>query len=183
MRSRMFLFAAPLVTIFAASAVSAQNADEVAFVSGTGDVSDTGNVRYNGAYIDADARNYDDDGSSLGEFADGMADRDRQGDIANSVESMTAALLGMRVGPLVAAIEDARPGTVRRYVRRDSTIGDLAGRDSRYLPEELGTKSREMMGMMGGFAQAMAGMMPEFRRIGRELETSVRAAKYQARGD
>jgi hypothetical protein len=184
MRSRIFLFTLTLATVLTASAVSAQNADEVAFVSGTGQVSDTGDVAYDdNAYPDSYAEDYADDDSSLDELAGKMSDRDRQDGVANSVERMSAALLGMRVGPLAAAIENARPGTVRRSVRRNTTIGDLAGRDSEYLPEELGARSREMMGMMGGFAQAMASMMPEFRRMGREMEASVRAAKDEARRD
>lgn len=184
MRSRMLLFAMPLATVLAASAASAQNVDEVAFVTGTGEVSDTADVAYDdNAYTDPDPREYSDDDSSLDELADKMTDGDRQDGVANSVERMSAALLDIRVGPLAAAIENARPGTVRRNVRRNTTIGDLAGRDSEYLPEELGARSREMMGMMGGFAQAMASMMPEFRRMGREMEASVRAAKDEARRD
>ncbi len=189
MRSRIFVFAMPFATLLTASAVSAQNTDEVAFVSGTGEVSgvgvsDTADVAYDDdAYVEPDVVDYADDDSSLDEVADRMSDRDRQDNVANSVERMSAALLGMRVGPMAAAIENARPGTVRRNVRRNTTIGDLAGRDSEYLPEELGARSREMMGMMGGFAQAMASMMPEFRRMGREMEESVRAAKAEARRD
>ena len=83
--------------------------------------------------------------------------------------------MNMRVGPLAEAIERARPGTVNRRIRRDSTVGDLAGRDADYLPERLGDGSREVMGMMGGFARAMASMMPEFERLGREMEDSVRS--------
>lgn len=183
MRSRIFLFAVPLATMLTASAVSGQNVDDVAFVSGTGDASVVGDADNDVAYTEPDQREYSDDDSSLDELAGKMSDRDRQDGVANSVERMSAALLDMRVGPLAAAIENARPGTVRRNVRRNTTIGDLAGRDSEYLPEELGARSREMMGMMGGFAQAMASMMPEFRRMGREMEASVRAAKDEARRD
>ncbi len=184
MRFRVFLFALPLAASLTTPAVSAQDVDDVVFRSGTGDGSNSGEVQYeDDAHVEPDVVDYADDGSSLDEVADRMSDRDRQDNVANSVERMSAALLGMRVGPLAAAIENARPGTVRRNVRRNTTIGDLAGRDSEYLPEELGARSREMMGMMGGFAQAMASMMPEFRRMGREMEESVRAAKAEARRD
>jgi hypothetical protein len=85
------------------------------------------------------------------------------------------------VGRFAEAIERARPGTVSRRMRGDATVADIAGRDARYLPEELGTRSREAMGMMSGFARAMATMMPEFERMGREMEESFRAAKAEAR--
>ena len=95
--------------------------------------------------------------------------------------SATGAMMALPVGQFAEAIERARPGTVSRRIRRDSTVADIAGRDARYLPEELGERSREAMGMMSGFARAMAVMMPEFERMGREMEESFRAAKAETR--
>ena len=169
MRSTGFLIAATLLAL--ASPAAAQ---DVVFVSGTG-------AQILAPFSDSDdaATEFGDDGIS--NIADRMDDPLIQDGISNTVERMAGAMMNMRVGPLAEAIERARPGTVKRRIRRDSTVGDLAGRDADYMPERLGDKSREVMGMMGGFARAMASMMPEFERLGREMEDSVNSAKNDAR--
>lgn len=169
MRSTIFLMALPLL-VFAAPLA----AQDVVFVSGTGNEIPVAAVD-DGSPAIADR---DDD---ISDVADRMDDPLIQDGISNTVERMAGAMMNMRVGPLAEAIERARPGTVNRRIRRDSTVGDLAGRDADYMPERLGDKSREVMGMMGGFARAMASMMPEFERLGREMEDSVSSAKNDAR--
>jgi hypothetical protein len=104
-----------------------------------------------------------------------------QDGVAAAVETMTSTMMRLPVGQFAEAIENARPGTVNKRIRRDATIADLAGRDARYLPEELGARSREAMGMMSGFARAFAVMMPEFERMGREMEDGFKAAKAEAK--
>jgi hypothetical protein len=89
--------------------------------------------------------------------------------------------LQLPIGQFAKAIEDARPGTIGKRIRRDATIADLAGRDADDLPGKLGDGSRQMMGMASGFARALAVMMPELENMGREMEESFRAAKAQAR--
>ena len=172
---------------FALNPAFAQNDDEVVFAPGTGP--ETGNADYSASeypdteYVDEGADDYRDNDSSINDIADKMADPAMQYGVAATIERATAAMMNVPVGPFAEAIENARPGTVNRRIRRDATVGDLAGRDAEYLPEELGSRSREMMGMMGGFAKAMAAMMPELKRMSREVEESFRTAKGEARRD
>lgn len=169
MRSKSFLIALPLLAL--AAPVTAQ---DVVFVSGSGDEIPVESFEDDRPVVDEQ-----DDG--LAGFADRVDDPIVQEGFSEGIERMAGAMMNMRVGPLAEAIERARPGTVDRRIRRDSTVGDLAGRDADYLPERLGDQSRQMMGMMGGFARAMATMMPEFERMGREMEESFRTAKAEAR--
>ena len=171
MHSRYLLCALPLLAISAAPAT----AQDMVFVSGTGEpfaIEATDND-FAPAADDAD--------TDFADMADKIADPDVQDGVAAAIESATGAMMNLPVGRFAEAIERARPGTVSRRMRGDATVADIAGRDARYLPEELGTRSREAMGMMGGFARAMATMMPEFERMGREMEESFRAAKAEAR--
>ena len=169
MRYGLSLIALPLLAL--AGPVAAQ---DVVFVSGTGDET-TAAMRYDGPE--------DDIGSEAGmmEMAGKISDPAMQDGVASAVETMTSAMMRLPVGQFAEAIENARPGTINRRIRRDTTIADLAGRDARNLPEELGARSREAMGMMSGFARAMAVMMPEFERMGRDMEESFKAAKADAR--
>jgi hypothetical protein len=171
MRSRYLLCALPLLAISAAPAM----AQDVVFVSGTGEP-----VAIE-AIDDDFASTADESDTDFADMADKIADPAVQDGVAAAIESATGAMMNLPVGRFAEAIERARPGTVSRRMRGDATVADIAGRDARYLPEELGTRSREAMGMMSGFARAMATMMPEFERMGREMEESFRAAKAEAR--
>lgn len=168
MRSKIFMMALPLLALAAPAA-----AQDVVFMSGTGD-----EIPVSSFEDDSDAIH--DDGE-IGDFADRADDPLVQGAVANGIERIAGAMMNVRVGPLAEAIERTRPGTVDRRIRRDTTVGDLAGRDADYLPERLGEQSREVMGAMGGLARAMTTMMPEFERLGREFEDSVRTAKAETR--
>jgi hypothetical protein len=170
MRSGSFLIALPLLAL--ATPVAAQ---DVVFVSGTGDetIADMDEIE-----IVRDTERRD---TGIIAMADKMSDPAMQDGIAAAVETMASTMMRLPVGQFAEAVENARPGTVDKRIRRDATISDLAGRDARYLPEELGERSREAMGMMSGFARAMATMMPEFERMGRDMEENFRNAKAQSR--
>lgn len=181
MRYRYLLCAIPLLAISAAPAA----AQDVVFVDGTGEPAAVQAIDDDYTPLASD----DDDDSDFSPradddvayMADKMSDPAVQDGVAAAIEGATGAIMNMPVGRFAEAIERARPGTVSRRMRGNATVGDLAGRDARYLPEEMGERSREAMGMMGGFARAMAYMMPEFERMGREMEESFRAAKAEAR--
>lgn len=166
---KSFLIALPLLAL----AVPA-TAQDVVFVSGTGDEIPV-------ASFEDDQPGVEDRDDDITDIADRIDDPVVQDGVSAGIERIAGAMMNVRVGPMAEAIERVRPGTVDRRIRGDSTLGDLAGPGAEYLPERLGDQSREMMGMMGGFARAMAAMMPEFERIGREMEESVRAAKDEVR--
>lgn len=165
MNFRYALIALPLL---AAAPVAAQ---DVVFAPGTGEPID-------GAYAPEEYHGSD---SEIADVADRIDNPVMQDGVAATVEGVATSIMHLPVGRFADAIERARPGTVDRRLPRDARVGDLAGRDADYLPQELGDRSREAMAMMGGFARALAVMMPEFERMGRDMEDSFRAAKANAR--
>ena len=169
MRSAPFMIALSLAVL--AAPVVAQ---DVSYVPGTGDIEREGPI--DGADYTSQAED-----APVGDLSAKISDPMMQETVAAVVEDMAGALMAMPVGPMVDAIENARPGMIKRSLRRNATLADVAGRDARYLPEELGERSREAMGMMGGVANAVAVMMPEIERMGRQMEESFRAAKARAR--
>jgi hypothetical protein len=173
MRSRYLLCALPLLALSVAPVM----AQDVVFVSGTGDPVAVEAIDDDFAPIT------DESDTDFSGMADKIADPAVQDGVAAAIESATGAMMNLPIGRFAEAMERARPGTVNRRIRGDATVADIAGRDARYLPEELGERSREAMSMMSGFARAMATMMPEFERMGREMEESFRAAKAEARRD
>lgn len=176
MRSKYLLIALPLLAI----TTSPATAQDIVFAPGTGHSAsaDVGSGESYESDLQPVAAEADDD---FIEMADKMADPRVQDGVSAAVERATDAMMSLPIGRFAEAIERTRPGTVGRRIRADSTIADVAGGDSRYLPEQLGDGSRQMMGMMSGFARAMAVMMPEFERMGRDMEESFRAAKSEAK--
>ncbi|HEV7233115.1 MAG TPA: hypothetical protein VGN36_02645 [Sphingorhabdus sp.] len=168
MRFKVFLFALPLL---AATPVAAQ---DVVYVSGTGEPVED-------AYYAPDDSAESDNSAAMEEIADRIDDPATRYGVAAAVEGVTGAIMNMPIGGLTDAIERARPGTVDRRLPRDARLGDLAGASADRLPQKMGARSLEAMEMMGGFARVMAAMMPEFERMGREMEESFRAAKAEAK--
>ncbi|MFN3620877.1 hypothetical protein [Sphingorhabdus sp.] len=172
MRDKILLLVLPLAAITAPA-----NAQDVVYAPGTGaaEYSDTVSPYYNesGAGYDNRAR--------MGSMAGRLSDPVVQDSVGIMVERMAGAVLNMPIDGITEAIETARPGTVKRQLRRGATVADVAGRDARYLPEELGDQSRAAVGMMGGVARAMANMMPAIENLGRDMQNQIDAAKYEAR--
>jgi hypothetical protein len=169
MRFTSLLFALPLVALAVPAA-----AQDVVFVPGTGEQAPI-------TTFEDDAVRGSNSEAKMMDMADKMADPAMQAGVAAAVEHMTSTMMRLPVGQFAEAIENARPGTVDKRIRRDTTIADLAGRDADNLPEKLGDGSRQMMGMMSGFARAFAVMMPEFERMGHDMEESFKTAKAEAR--
>lgn len=172
MRAKFLLLALPFAAVTAPV-----NAQEVTYAPGTGDVE----------YVDAGAPEYDDtdagydDRARIDPIAGRLSDPMVQDSVAIMVETMAGAIMNMPIDGIAQAIETARPGTVRPSMRRGATVADVAGRDARYLPQELGDQSRAAVGMMGGVARAMANMMPAIENLGRDMQDQIDAAKQEAR--
>jgi hypothetical protein len=164
--------AAIILLAFAPGAKAAETG-EIIFVSGTGDTS--GNAAP--LAIANDTIEKRDAEAELNDMADDLANPRVQDGVAAMVERMGETMLDMPVGKFAAAIEKARPGTLKKRIREDATVADLAGRDAERLPAELGKGSRQMMTMLSGFASAFAGMMPEFEDMARDLEKSMKNIK------
>ncbi len=165
--------AAPLLS----TPAIADDTQIIRFVSGTGDAPV---VADHLAYSDTQAPERD-PSAAMNDMADKLSSPHMQDDVAHMVEAMTTAMLRLPVGHMATAIEKARPGILKRRIRDDATLADVAGRDARDLPETLSDKSRDMMGMMGGFAKAFAVMIPELQKMGDDMEASYKNAKASRR--
>ncbi len=114
-------------------------------------------------------------------MGDRLADPDLQDGVAYMAEKMGETMMRLPVGKFASAIEKARPGTVRKRMRDNATLADLAGRNAEDIPAMIGKESRTAMKMMSGFTKAFASMMPEFEKLGREMETAMADIKAKRR--
>ncbi len=171
--SLLALAAMPLVS----APVMADDFAGIQFVPGTGEVASIAIA----APFSNDSAPRRDSAEEMNDMADKLANPRMQDGVANMIEKMTATMMRLPVGQIAAAVEKAAPGTIKKRIRSDATIADLAGRDARYLPENLGDKSRVMMGMASGFAKAFAVMLPEFEKMGKEMDASFKEAKLSSK--
>jgi hypothetical protein len=127
------------------------------------------------------ARQEDDAQAEMTKMAEQLADPKMQDDIANMMGRLTQTMMKLPIGKIAARIEQAAPGAMKikgkRQIRENDTIADLAGRDADRLPGEIAKGSKQMMGMLSGFAAAFATMIPEFEKMGDELERGFEDAK------
>ncbi len=143
----------------------AKAAEPIVFVSGTGEpVSTDDNAQPQRADTQAE----------LNAVADKFSNPRTQYNVASMVERMTENMLDLPIGKFVAALEKSVPGANkgRNRIRANDTLADVAGRNADRLPDQLADGSRQMMGMMSGFAAAFATMIPEFEKISRDMENS-----------
>lgn len=155
----------------------AKAAEPILFVSGTGE---------SAANVDAakplpkrtDKR---DTQAELDHLADQLSDGKTQDRVATMVERMSGTMLDLPIGKFIAALEQTVPGANKgkKRVRATDTLGDIAGRDADALPGKLADGSRDMLGMMSGFAAAFATMVPEFEKMGREMDQAFAAMDEQ----
>jgi hypothetical protein len=127
--------------------------------------------------VAADTEDNRDAEAKLNDIAQDLADPRMQDGIAAMAERVGESVLDMPVGKFAAAIEKARPGTLKKRIAENATVADLAGRDAERLPAEFGKGSRQMVTMLSGFAAAFATMMPEFEDMARDLQKSMEDIK------
>jgi hypothetical protein len=157
----------------------------VQFVQGTGDAATDSQLPLPApvattAFAAEDENDAQDDMTKL---ADKLADPRMQDGVAAMLGRMTQTMMNMPVGKFAAAIEKAAPGTMKgkKRIREDATVADLAGRNADRLPDDIAKGSKQMMGMMSGFAAAFATMIPEFEKMGEELEKGFEDASAARR--
>jgi hypothetical protein len=181
---RVSALAAVLATTTPAFANQIQaEAPVIQFVAGTGEASSQAlpTPVLVQAPIQSLAPNADqgDVSADMMKMADKLSDPKMQAGVANMMERMTQTMMSMPVGKFVAAIEKAAPGAIKskKRIREDATIADLAGRDADRLSGDIAKGTQQMMGMLSGFAAAFATMIPEFEKMGDELEKGFEGAK------
>lgn len=176
---RIPLLAGTAIVLLAFSPAKAADTKEpIIFVSGTGDstvVDAPADTAASLPFADDEA-DKDDMQADMMALADKMADPRVQDGVADMLGRMTQVMMNMPVGNIAAAVEKAVPGEkVRvngRRVRAGDTVADLAGRDGEKLPGQIDKGVHQAMGMMSGLAAAFAIMLPEFEKMGEELEKS-----------
>lgn len=109
----------------------------------------------------------------LGRVVEELTDPARQDALAGGLEALTAALLDLKVGPFMKAMERAGAGRERRDVDPETTLGDLAGPDARDMPHELSSKVPVMMDTMGAMAGQMGVMLPQLEAMAKRMEGAM----------
>jgi hypothetical protein len=109
----------------------------------------------------------------LGQVADALTDPARQDALAGGLEALTAALLALRVGPFMEAMERAGHSRGMRDIDPDSTLGDLAGPEAREIPREVSAKVPVMMDTMGAMAGQMGEMLPQLEALAKRMEGAM----------
>jgi hypothetical protein len=183
---RIPLLAGAAVVLLAVSPARAETGEPaIQFVAGTGDsvaVKQAADASAPMAFAD-DRAETDDAQAEMMAMADKLSDPRIQDGVANMVGRMTERMMDFPVGKFASAVDRAMPGAMKgkKRIRANDTVADLAGRDADRLPGELAKGTRQMMGMMSGFAAAFASMLPEFEKLGEEMEKSFDDIKDASR--
>jgi hypothetical protein len=183
------LFTRLSLTALAAASIAATPAiaNDIIFAPGTGEVAyaESAATPIPAALADYDAatetRGAANTEADMLAMADKLSDPAMQDGVAHMAERLVETMLRLPVGKFASAIEKARPGTVRKQVRDNATLADLAGRNAKDIPAMIGNESRTAMKMMSGFTKAFASMMPEFEKLDREIETAMADIKAKRR--
>lgn len=110
-------------------------------------------------------------------IAEQLGDPLVQDTLASSIAIMGRVLMDMNVAPMMQALAKAT-GDDPRYVDPDTTVGDLAGPDARYLPEDMAMRVPEVMGAMAGMAEGMEEMVPALRDMAEQFRRSIPSRRY-----
>jgi hypothetical protein len=109
----------------------------------------------------------------LGRVVEELTDPARQDALAGGLEALTQALLELKVGPFMKAMERAGHGRDTRDIDPDTTLGDLAGPQAREIPREVSGKVPVMMDTMGAMAGQMEVMLPELEAMAKRMEGAM----------
>ena len=183
------LFTRLSLTALAAASIAAAPAmaNDIIFAPGTGEVAyaEDAATPIPAALADYDAatetRGATNTEADMLAMADKLSDPAMQDGVAHMATRLGETMLRLPIGKFASAIEKARPGTMHKRVRDDATLADLAGRNAQDIPAMIGKESRTAMKMMSGFTKVFAGMIPEFEKLGREMETAMADIKVKRR--
>jgi hypothetical protein len=173
------------IALVAVAPAFAAEVQPVQFVSGTGEGPGIEMPVVAPVAAQGFAADKDDAQADMTKMAEQLADPRMQDSIAAVVERMSQTMMNLPVGKFASAIEKAAPaamkGKGKKRIRESDTVADLAGRDADRIPSDLAKGSKQMMGMLSGFAAAFATMIPEFEKMGKELEQGFDDAKSARR--
>jgi hypothetical protein len=119
--------------------------------------------------------------SDAGRMAEKLGDPRTQDSVAAAVRAMSAAMLELRVAPILKAVEAIRDPELARSIDPDLTLGEIAGPRAEALPEDLSRQLPAMMGAVGGMAGTVEAMAPALEGMAREMGRAMGAAMDQSR--
>jgi hypothetical protein len=172
-----FVFSASFMVGAGLLSLSPAYAQDVVYKAGTGAVADDGAAEL----APEMAKPQKSEEADMLNMAQRLDDPAMQDGVALMAEKLGAVMMQMPVGKFAAAIEKARPGSMNHPMKDDAVLADIAGPDAKHIPAMLGEQSRVAMTMMGGFAQAFASMMPQFKKMGDEMQTAMADVKIKRR--
>jgi hypothetical protein len=172
-----FVFSASFMVGAGLLSLSPAYAQDVVYKAGTGAVADDGAAEL----APEMAKPQKSEEADMLNMAQRLDDPAMQDGVALMAEKLGAVMMQMPVGKFAAAIEKARPGSMKNRISNDAVLADIAGPDAKLIPAMLGEQSRVAMTMMGGFAQAFASMMPQFKKMGDEMQTAMADVKMKRR--
>lgn len=107
--------------------------------------------------------------SSLAEMRERLADPAFQTALAGMLGALGNAMLDMKVAPIAKAAEAMGDRNLARRVGANTTLRDLAGRDSARMQRDLDEKLPQAMTAMAGMAGAMETMLPQLEAMARQM--------------
>jgi hypothetical protein len=110
------------------------------------------------------------------EIADQLRDPKKQQGMADALAAMTQAMMSIKLAPFADAMEKMGDSKAARKLARAETLGDLAGKDARRMPQEVSRQVPQMMGMMAGMAGAMEAMLPQLEAMAKQMGTAMDGA-------
>lgn len=132
------------------------------------------------AYDERDAP----DGTIPDDVIEALEDPVRQDAIADAMTGMMRAMMNVRVGPIVEAVERIDPSRERRRrVDPDATLGELAGTDDPEYMDGVEDGIRRTTRMSGTVMREMARTMPVFVGMAKDLGAQLEGATRRAVGD
>lgn len=92
--------------------------------------------------------------------------------VGETLDRAMGALLQVRIGPLVEAVD---PGH-GRHIRRDETLGDMARRDDPYFDQRMRATIAAASENMGEMMARIARLAPALRRSLEDFEHGIEGA-------
>ncbi|MDE2436046.1 MAG: hypothetical protein KGM49_07295 [Sphingomonadales bacterium] len=131
-----------------------------------------------------DSARRDDAQRGLAEVEGRLSDPAAQRAIGDAMAGMMAAMLDMKAAPFLKAMDrmgasmGERPH--HRAIPDDATLGDLAGPETRHMPDEVARKAPAMMGAAGAMVGAMGEMLPQLEEMGKRMTEQMRRSIPQS---
>lgn len=108
-----------------------------------------------------------------------VIDQREVADMAQTMDRLVGAVMDLPIGGIVAAVDPEG----RRGHRRDETVRDMATRDDPHAEARIRGGIHASTAGIGAMSQALAQMMPVFRRSMEEMERHMDRAMRGYRRD